>query len=396
MVSTEVHNLSDVSESVPDDLSRNVYCVLGIPVDAIGMPEILSRIRAAASSRTRFLISTPNLNFLASSLSDSEFRESLLLSDLCPADGMSIVWVARLLGVPISDRVTGADIFDELRTDYGVPVPLSVFLFGGPEGVAAMACRALNSRAAGLRCVGSYFPGFGTVDDMGADEIIENVNASGADFLAVSLGARKGQSWLLRNHSRLRIPVRVHLGATVNFQAGTVRRAPRPLQRLGFEWLWRIKEEPHLWRRYFNDGIVLLRLLLTHVLPLHFWNLRNRQEGDRKVFSVVQTQNQHSVTLQLAGDATAPNVAKAISAFSGAVNTSKRVLIDFSGTRTIDARFLGLLLMVNKQLKVRGANPTLIGLSPQLHKLFRLHGLEFLISHENRVNPAGHIAEQRV
>ena len=65
------------------------------------------------------------------------------------------------------------------------------------------------------------------------------------DFLAVSLGAKKGQAWLLRNHHRLQIPVRAHLGATINFQTGTVKRAPASIrQALGFEWLWRIKEEP--------------------------------------------------------------------------------------------------------------------------------------------------------
>ena len=86
-----------------------------------------------------------------------------------------------------------------------------------------------------------------------------------ADFLAVSLGAKKGQLWLHRNHQRLTVPVRAHLGVTVNFQAGTVKRAPPRLRAWGLEWLWRIKEEPHLWRRYAHDGWVLLGLIFTRV-----------------------------------------------------------------------------------------------------------------------------------
>ena len=110
---------------------------------------------------------------------------------------------------------------------------------------------------------------------MSTPAIIDAINASDADFLAVALGAKKGQAWLQQNHARLRIPVRVHLGATINFQAGTLKRAPTLIQRLGLEWLWRIKEEPQLWRRYWNDGLALLGLLITRVFPLllvTFWS----------------------------------------------------------------------------------------------------------------------------
>jgi hypothetical protein len=99
-----------------DDLSRDVYCVLGIPIDAIDMAAALRRIEAAADSAVPFFISTPNLNFLVNSQVDPEFRESLMLSDLCPADGMPIVWIARLLGLPIKERVPGSGMFEALKT----------------------------------------------------------------------------------------------------------------------------------------------------------------------------------------------------------------------------------------------------------------------------------------
>jgi N-acetylglucosaminyldiphosphoundecaprenol N-acetyl-beta-D-mannosaminyltransferase len=203
--------------------------------------------------------------------SDPEFREALLQSDLCPADGMPIVWIARLIGVPIRNRIAGSDIFDALKAEHNFAKPLKVFLFGGPEGVAAAARRTLNAEPRGLYCVGSHYPGFGSVDAMSRDDIINEINSSDADFLVVSLGAKHGQSWLKRNQHRLLIPVRAHLGAVVNFQAGTIRRAPPIMRNLGLEWLWRIKEEPYLWRRYWNDGRALLSLLLTRILPLVVW-----------------------------------------------------------------------------------------------------------------------------
>src|SRR5438874_9752502 len=86
------------------DLTRPVYCVLGMPIDAIKLATVVQRTEAAAADRSVFLISTPNLNFLVSSLSDPEFRESLLESDLCPPDGTPIVWIAQLLGLPINER----------------------------------------------------------------------------------------------------------------------------------------------------------------------------------------------------------------------------------------------------------------------------------------------------
>jgi N-acetylglucosaminyldiphosphoundecaprenol N-acetyl-beta-D-mannosaminyltransferase len=100
--------------AAPDDLSRETYCILGIPIDAIEMPAVLRTIDAAAESGKPFVLSTPNLNFLVTSQTDPEFRESVLLSDLCSPDGMPIIWIARLLGIPIKRRVAGSDIFPAL------------------------------------------------------------------------------------------------------------------------------------------------------------------------------------------------------------------------------------------------------------------------------------------
>ena len=105
---------------------------------------------------------------------------------------------------------------------------------------------------------GLAFPWFRSVEEMSADVIFRSHQFEWCRFSRRCLGAKKGQTWLLRNHDRIKTPVRVHLGATVNFLAGTVERAPTALRKLGLEWLWRIKEEPHLWRRYWGDGLVFL------------------------------------------------------------------------------------------------------------------------------------------
>ena len=327
------------------------------------MPAVLQRIEAAASDAMPFVISTPNLNFLTNYQANPIFRESLLLSDLCPADGMPIVWIARIVGIPITKRVSGSDIFEALKTEHSSTRPLKVFLFGADEGKAAKACTALNSERGGLHCVGTIYPGIGTVEEMSRDDFIEAVNASAADFLIASLGAEKGQLWLLRNHHWLRIPIRAHLGAVVNFQAGSVRRAPLTMRRLGLEWLWRIKEEPRLWRRYWKDAWALLHLLLTSVLPLAIRTRLQRLRFDRarKDLLVKRSEDCASVILSLHGAATAANVEKAVPLFREAVALKKPLRIDFAATRTIDSRFLGLLFMLRKQLKEQGTRLTFFG-----------------------------------
>ena len=184
-----------MAESQNDDLSRNVYCILGVPVDDVDFASTIYRIEVAANRTAPFLISTPNLNYLVNFQSDAEFRESLLKSDLCPVDGIAIVWLARLLRIPIKERVAGSDIFDSLKLQRSTEGPLRIFLFGGEEGVAKAAAAKLQSP--GLVCVGALDPGFGTIEQMSGEDIIDAINSSNAQILSVSLGAKKGQSWLL-------------------------------------------------------------------------------------------------------------------------------------------------------------------------------------------------------
>lgn len=365
-----------------DDFSRQVYCVLGIPVDAIDMSGLLCTVECAAASGTPFVISTPNLNYLANSQRNAKFRETLFESELCPADGMPIIWIARLLHLPIKQRVAGSDMFEELSAPYSTR-RLNLFLFGGTKGAAEAAARSLNESPGELHCVGFLYPGFGTIEELSQAHIIDEINASHADFLLVALGAEKGQLWLQHNRRKLQIPLRAHLGAVLNFAAKKCRRAPFIARKLGLEWLWRIKQEPYLWPRYWNDGITLLGLLLTRGLPLAIWTRWEQltARGQRKLV-VHLTEDAESVTLNLSGAAIEGNIDEAIACFRHAAAAKKTICVSFSHTCMIDARFLGLLLMLRKQVKEQNSRLTLIGLSYRLRTAFRLNGLGFLLASE--------------
>jgi N-acetylglucosaminyldiphosphoundecaprenol N-acetyl-beta-D-mannosaminyltransferase len=370
-----------------DELSRRVFGILGIPIDVTGLLTLLGKLETAVKYRKPFLISTPNVNFLITSQGEKQFRECLLLSDLCPVDGMPIVWIARLLGIPIKDRVSGADLFDALKLADRFDRRLDVFLFGGADELAALVGKNLNAQSGGLKCVGTLNPGFGTVDEMSNEQIIGAINASGADILAVFLNAKKAQAWLLQNHDRLRIPVRAQFGATINFEAGTVNRAPPFVRSAGLEWLWRIKEEPYLWRRYWTDGKSLLRLVLTGALPLAVDSLwtRFRSAWTGRGLQIELREEAHAVIVRLSGLAIAVHIDEAIKAFRQALGKEKPIDVDVSRIRLLDPRFFGLLLMVRKQLRRRGQALRFIGVSPAIIRAFRLNRFEFLLSDEELV-----------
>ena len=364
----------------PSNLRRSVYCILGMPIDAVNMATVVRAVDTAAANRAPLLLSTPNLNFLVSSLSDAEFRESLLESDLCPPDGAPIVWIARLLGLPVNERVAGSDLLDVLRNRRPGIGRLTVFLFGGAKGVADAAAKKLNALSSGLTCVGTMDPGFCDVDQMSKDHIIDTLNSSGADFLVLALGAKKGQTWLQRNHHRLLIPIKAHLGAAINFQAGSIRRAPLLLRSWGLEWLWRIKEERYLWRRYRDDALVLFRLLFTRILPLAVIGRWQRLRCRNGNLVIKKTNPGKSILVSLGGVASEGQISPAISCFEDALAHEKDIVVDLSNVRLIDARFLGLLLMVRKELRHRRAELIFTGVPRSIERIFRLSELDFLLA----------------
>jgi N-acetylglucosaminyldiphosphoundecaprenol N-acetyl-beta-D-mannosaminyltransferase len=364
-----------------DDLSREVYGVLGIPLDSVDMPTVLGKLKAAIARKVPFLLSTPNLDFLLMCRGDPEFRQSLLCSDLCPADGMPVVWLARLLGVPIKDRIAGSDIFGLLKSPRASSFPVSVFLFGGDPGVAEAAAAKLNAQSGALRCVGFFNPGFGSIDEMSDQTVLDAINASRADFLVAALSAKKGQVWLLRNQHRLRIPVRAHLGAVMNFEAGILKRAPAIFARCGMEWLWRIKEEPHLWRRYWADAKLLFVLLATKVLPLLWLLMLQRfRRGGNKLPEVDTQSVGGGLTIKISGDATAPNLAPVLASFRSSIARRENILVDMSAVRAIDARCIGALLMLRKQLGAIGCTLNLTNASGRTRRIIRLNGFGFLLA----------------
>jgi N-acetylglucosaminyldiphosphoundecaprenol N-acetyl-beta-D-mannosaminyltransferase len=363
------------------DFDREVYGLLGLPFDAVDMAGAVRHIKGAVARRTRCFLSTPNTNFIVGCRIDSEWRDSVICSDLSIADGMPLVWVARLLRVPIRDRVSGSGLFEELRRRRDTR--LTVYFFGGEAGVAQAACRRLNADSGGVICAGFEDPGFGSIEEMSSEDALARINASGADFVVVSLGSRKGQAWIVRNRARLLPPVVSHLGAVINFVTGHVRRAPLWMQRLGLEWLWRIKEEPQLWRRYFRDGLVLLRLVTTRVIPYAWfmaWHTPSRE--DLESAAIDTSDMDAELVIHLRGAWVRGNLQPLRASFSMAASSGRDLRVDLQSVLYVDAAFLGLMLLLHGAQKSRGKRLSCGPLNPTVRRIFMYGCSEFLLNED--------------
>ncbi|MBN1680950.1 MAG: WecB/TagA/CpsF family glycosyltransferase [Anaerolineae bacterium] len=232
--------------AVHDEQPRQRLPIFGVPIDSATFDSMLESIAGwiAAGDRV-YQICTASPEFVMIAQDDPEFMHVLHQADLCVADGIGLLFAARCLGRPLPERVTGSD---------GVPIIAGraaregwkLFLLGAAPGVAERAADALIRQHPGLSVVGTYAGS--PAPDEEAD-IVARVNASGADILFVAYGAPRQDKWIARNRDRLTVSVAMGVGGALDFAAGVVPRAPRWMQRLALEWLYRLYKQPWRWRR---------------------------------------------------------------------------------------------------------------------------------------------------
>jgi N-acetylglucosaminyldiphosphoundecaprenol N-acetyl-beta-D-mannosaminyltransferase len=177
------------------------------------------------------------------------------------ADGAPLVWASRWKGLPLPERVAGSDLIFDL-CGRAARDGHRIFLLGGATGVAVEAAEALSRRFPGLRIVGTEAP---PIRELSAEELaalLERIRTARPDLLFVAFGQPKGESWIARHLQTLGVPVCVQVGASLDFVAGRVSRAPRRLQKLGLEWAYRMWLEPsRLAPRYARNARFLLGMI---------------------------------------------------------------------------------------------------------------------------------------
>lgn len=219
-----------------------------------------------ACERRKGLIVTPNVDHMVTMRNDAEMQAIAGGAILRVADGMPVVWLSRLVGMPLPERVTGADLLPALAAGAGAR-GVSIFLLGAGPGVAARAAEMLCSHHPDLTIAGTYSPPMGFEHDLTeCQRIVERINAVRPALLFVGLGAPKQEKWAARWLAQLDVGPVLGVGAAFDFLAGEVRRAPVPLQRVGLEWLWRLMMEPRrMWHRYLVNGPRFLAVIVDEI-----------------------------------------------------------------------------------------------------------------------------------
>ena len=359
--------------------NRPCWSLLGLPFDQVDPDQAVDIIDQAIKTKRKCFLSTPNLNFIVQSKSDESFYESVIYSDLVVADGMPVIWTAKLLGIPLQSRVAGSSLFETLQNKRR-DKPISVFFFGGQGNAAQQAAESLNRNSVGMIACGALNPGMGTVESMSDKAIIDQINAAEPDFLVVALGAKKGQQWIMKNREQLNVSVISHLGAVVNFVGDNVQRAPLRWQKMGLEWVWRILQEPLLWKRYLIDGLWFLRLMLTRVVPLAtYQKILAKKASQGLSIKIINDVPGSNIEIVLSGSATIENsrlLKSTCRKILDQLEASPNISINCRKLDYIDSSALGTLMLLKANIKRRGGNFGLFGASPRINRLMRLHGVE--------------------
>jgi N-acetylglucosaminyldiphosphoundecaprenol N-acetyl-beta-D-mannosaminyltransferase len=243
--------------------SESVY-VLGVRVDRVTQEQELTYIEQAIERHKRGEIPcqqiiTVNPEFVMMAQKDEVFRSCINGASLVVADGIGIVLATRYLHRPTPERITGVDTVQALAK-LCMEHNYRLYLLGAGTGVAEEAAQRLQERMPDLQIAGTYA---GSPDVNEEGELIERVRASRADILCVAYGAPAQDLWIGRNLGRLPVGIAMGVGGAFDFIAGRQRRAPRVMQKVGLEWLYRLYREPWRWRRMLAlpkfAGLVLLK-----------------------------------------------------------------------------------------------------------------------------------------
>lgn len=221
---------------------------LGVNVaDADGL---LQLARGRLQANDGFALATVNLDHLEKLRQPGPFRDAYAAQDFVVADGNPIVWLSRLAGRPVS-LVPGSDMVLPMA-ELAVETETPVALLGSTQEALEASAEALRSHAPGLNIVGTFAPPFPFDPESGmADELLDDVAASGARLVYLALGAPKQEILAARGRERVPHIGFVSIGAGLDFLAGTQTRAPIWVRKLALEWVWRMMTNPRrLAKRY--------------------------------------------------------------------------------------------------------------------------------------------------
>lgn len=231
-------------------------------IDNLTMEEALAEIEKRIEERDNAYIVTPNVDHIVQLERDKELQKVYANASLILTDGKPLLWIAKYYGTPIKEKISGSDLFP-LLCQLAAKKQYTMFFLGAAEGVAAKAAKNLTRKYKGLNVVGTYSPPYGFEKSEKELSKIENmIKSKKPDILIVGLGCPKQEKYMYYNYRRLQVPVSLGLGASFDFEAGNIKRAPKWMSQHGLEWLFRITQDPkRMIKRYIIDDRKILKLI---------------------------------------------------------------------------------------------------------------------------------------
>lgn len=230
-------------------------------IDNVTKEEAIAHIEECINTRKIGHIITPNVDQVIRIESDKYFKEIYENVELLLADGTPLVWISRWYKKPIKEKICGSDLVPDL-CKLAAQKGYLIFLLGSAEGVAAKAAENLKKNNPGLRVAGVYSPPYGFEKDKNEiDKINKMLFNSKADMLFVGMGVPKQDIFIYENMNKYQIPMSFSIGATIDFEAGIQKRAPKWVNHIGMEWLYRLAHDPkRMFKRYIIDDMKIFKL----------------------------------------------------------------------------------------------------------------------------------------
>ena len=239
-----------------------------VPIDVVSMQQAVERVGRHLNSVSNrpFVVSGVNAHFVNVAQRDPQVASFLADSDLNVADGMSLLMATRLLHAKLPERVTGIDLMIGL-CGLAERTGRSVYFFGGMDGAAEGAAKALQARFPGLRIAGVDRPPMGSEFEPAiVARVRERITAAKPDILFVCLGVPRQERWIAEFTADLPVKVVMGNGAALDVLAGFFHRPPEWIQKIGMEWFYRLCIEPQrLWKRYLIGNLRFAQTILLQV-----------------------------------------------------------------------------------------------------------------------------------
>lgn len=236
--------------------------LLNTYVNNVDMTEAIQVIESMIKDDAKHYIVAINVDVVMKLEEDAYLKEITDNADMVLVDGKPLVWISKWHKRSVKAKISGSDLVPAL-CEVSAKKGYSIFIIGGKDGIAAQAKAKLETEYSTINIVGTYAPPFGfEKDEVELQKINEMISTVKPDLLIACFGCPKQEKWIYENYKKYDAKVSICAGATVDFLAGNVNRAPKWMSESGLEWFYRFLQEPkRMFKRYFIDDVKILKLI---------------------------------------------------------------------------------------------------------------------------------------